>query len=266
MKKYKGAAGMKKNTKEEKWFWGLAGILFWIFVWQAASFFIGQELLLPSPLAVLAALAGLVVTQHFWLIVLASLGRIGLGFIMGLAAALLLGMLAAFFPAVKVLLRPMMQLVRAIPVASFIILALVWVSGRRISVLTSFLMVLPVMYNSVLTGLQAADIELLTMAQVFRVPFWRRIRAIYIPAMLPAFLSGSELALGLSWKSGVAAEIIGLAPFSIGEQLYNAKVFLLMPEMFAWTFVVIVVSWLFGKIVLKGFAMAAKKLSKGAAR
>lgn len=255
---------IKKETQQNKWAWQLGAVVFWCLVWQAASMLVGKELLLPPPLVVLMALAKLVVTPHFWVVILASVGRIGLGFVLGMVTALVVGAFAVVSPIFAALLRPLMQLVRAIPVASFIILALVWVSGSRISVLTSFLMALPVLYNSVVSGLQSAEPSLLEMAQVFRLPLGRRIRAIYLPAMLPAFVSGSELALGLSWKSGVAAEIIGLAPFSIGEALYNAKIYLQMPEMFAWTVVVILVSWLFGKIVLQGITMVAKRLTKGA--
>ena len=105
---------------------------------------------------------------------------------------------------VEALLAPVMQLVKATPVASFIILALVWVSGSSLSVLISFLMVLPVLYGAV----------------------------------------------GICWKSGVAAEVIGLPDGSIGDALYRAKITLSTGELFAWTFVIILLSAVFEKLFL----------------
>ena len=124
---------------------------------------------------------------------------------------------------VDALLAPVMQLVKATPVASFIILALVWVSGSSLSVLISFLMVLPVLYSAVRTGIGSADRQLLEMAQVFRLPLGRRLRAVWLPAVLPAFRQGCSVALGICWKSGVAAEVIGLPDGSIGDAFTGQK-------------------------------------------
>ena len=151
---------------------------------------------------------------------------------------------------VDALLAPVMQLVKATPVASFIILALVWVSGSSLSVLISFLMVLPVLYSAVRTGIGSADRQLLEMAQVFRLPLGRRLRAVWLPAVLPAFRQGCSVAPGICWKSGVAAEVIGLPDGSIGDALYRAKITLSTGELFAWTFVIILLSAVFEKLFL----------------
>lgn len=150
----------------------------------------------------------------------------------------------------ELLLAPVMQLVKATPVASFIILALVWVSGRSLSVLISFLMVLPVLYGAVRTGIDSVDGQLVEMGQVFRLCWWRRMRAIWLPAVLPAFRQGCSVALGICWKSGVAAEIIGLPDGSLGDALYRAKITLATGEMFAWTAIILLLSAGFEKLLL----------------
>ncbi len=228
---------------------GLA-VLFWLLVWAVASLAIGQELFLPSPWAVLGALAALVQSPVFWQSVGGSLWHIGLGFLLGLVAGVLLAALAAASSLAETLLRPLMLLVRSVPVASFIILMLVWVSSRWLSTWVSFLMVLPVLYGGTLAGLRSADGKLLEMAAVFRLSFWRRVRGIYLPALMAHLLPACELAVGMSWKSGVAAEVIGLPAGSIGERLYQAKIYLMMPEMFAWTVVILLLSALFGWLAL----------------
>ena len=164
--------------------------------------------------------------------------------------SVVLAVCAARWSAADALLAPVMQLVKATPVASFIILALVWVRGSALSVLVSFLMVLPVLYGAVRTGIAGADVQLLEMAAVFRLPPGRRLRAVWLPAVLPAFRQGCSVALGICWKSGVAAEVIGLPNGSIGDALYRAKITLSTGELFAWTFVIILLSAGFEKLFL----------------
>ena len=215
---------MKQN---KQFFRRLLAVAFWLAVWQATAMAIGQEVFLVSPVQALRTLVQLLPRADF-----------------GLAIC------PARWSAADALLAPVMQLVKATPVASFIILALVWVRGSALSVLISFLMVLPVLYGAVRTGIAGADVQLLEMAAVFRLPAGRRLRAIWLPAVLPAFRQGCSVALGICWKSGVAAEVIGLPNGSIGDALYRAKITLSTGELFAWTFVIILLSAGFEKLFL----------------
>ena len=228
----------------------LAASVFWLGVWQTAAAAIGQEVFLVSPVQAIGTLVELLPQAEFWQRIGFSAGRILLGFGLGVLSSAVLAVAAEKWEWVDALLAPVMQLVKATPVASFIILALVWVSGSSLSVLISFLMVLPVLYSAVRTGIGSADRQLLEMAQVFRLPLGRRLRAVWLPAVLPAFQQGCSVALGICWKSGVAAEVIGLPDGSIGDALYRAKITLSTGELFAWTFVIILLSAGFEKLFL----------------
>ena len=228
----------------------LAASVFWLGVWQAAAAAIGQEVFLVSPVQAIGTLVELLPQAEFWQRIGFSAGRILLGFGLGVLSSAVLAVAAEKWEWVDALLAPVMQLVKATPVASFIILALVWVSGRSLSILISFLMVLPVLYSAVRTGIESADVQLLEMTQVFRLPLVRRVKAIWLPAILPAFRQGCSVALGICWKSGVAAEVIGLPDGSIGDALYRAKITLSTGELFAWTFVIILLSAGFEKLFL----------------
>ena len=220
----------------------LAAAAFWLAVWQCAAMAVGQEVFLVSPVQALRTLLQLLPQAEFWQRVGFSSGRILLGFGLGVVVSVFLAAAAQAWHAAEVLLAPVLQLVKATPVASFIILALVWVRGASLSVLISFLMVLPVLYGAVRTGIRSADPQLLEMAKVFRLPLAHRLRAVWLPAVLPAFRQGCSVALGICWKSGVAAEVIGLPNGSIGDALYRAKITLSTGELFAWTFVIILLS------------------------
>ena len=212
-------------------------VLFWLLLWQAGAMAIDQRIILVSPLTVLARLTELVPTLDFWGAIGYSLVRITAGFLLGVAAGTLLAALSARFRRVEELLAPALLAIKSIPVASFIILALILFSSKNLAVLISFLIVLPVLYTNLLSGIRAANPQLLEMARVFRVPALRGIRYVYLPQ-------------GLCWKSGIAAEVIGMPDGSIGEQLQQAKIYLNTPDLFAWTLVIVLVSLIFEKVFL----------------
>ena len=228
----------------------LAAAVFWLAVWQAAAMAIGQEVFLVSPIQAAGTLMELLPQADFWQRVGFSAGHILLGFALGVVVSVLLAAAAERWTWVDTLLAPVIQLVKATPVASFIILALVWLNSRSLSLFISALMVFPPVYLNVLEGICRTDRRLLEMARVFRVPLGRRLRGIYLPQVMPYFRTAVSLGLGLCWKAGAAAEIIGLPAGSMGERLYTAKVYFQTADLFAWTVTIVAVSVAFERLFL----------------
>lgn len=232
--------------------------LFWILVWQLISMAVGHRLLLASPLETLVRLTELIQTADFWLSVLFTLGHILAGFFAAVILGTIFGALSAEFDWMGELLSPLLSVIKSIPVASFVIVALIWVPSKRLSVLISFLIVLPLIYAAMLDGLTHIDPKLRQMAQVFRMPVLNRILSIDLPAVLPRLISSASVAIGLAWKSGVAAEVIGIPTGSIGERLYKAKVYLATPDLFAWTLTIVLASMLCER-ALRGLLKQAQR-------
>ena len=228
----------------------LAASVFWLGIWQAAAAAIGQEVFLVSPVQAIGTLVELLPQAEFWQRIGFSAGRILLGFGLGALSSAVLAVAAEKWEWVDALLAPVMQLVKATPVASFIILALVWLNSRSLSLFISALMVFPPVYLNVLEGICRTDRRLLEMARVFRVPLGRRLRGIYLPQVMPYFRTAVSLGLGLCWKAGAAAEIIGLPAGSMGERLYTAKVYFQTADLFAWTVTIVAVSVVFERLFL----------------
>ena len=181
-------------------------------------------------------------SSDFWLSIGLSLSRIAAGFASALTAGTVLAAASARLPLVRELLAPLVATIKSVPVASFVILILIWVSSDRLSVAISFLMVFPIVYTTMLEGIEQTDPDLLEMADVFEVGRLDRLRFIYASQVLPYFQAACSLSLGMCWKAGIAAEVIGLPAPSIGEHLYEAKVYLATSDLFAWTFVIICIS------------------------
>ena len=222
-----------------------------LLLWQAGAVLLDLPLLLVPPLEVLKRLLTLVQEADFWRTLLFSFSRIVLGFAIAFALGCLLGVLSGKWPLLETLLWPYVITIKTVPVASFIILSLFFLSARRLSTFISFLMVFPVIYSNVLEGIRSTDRELLEMGQVFRIPWGRRLGYIYLPHLKPFLFSACSVALGMSWKSGVAAEVIGVASGSIGEKLYESKVYFITEDLLAWTVVIVLISVLFEKLFLR---------------
>lgn len=240
-------------------------VLLWLAVWQGGSMALRAAyphggLLMASPLEALLRLLELLPEPAFWLAAGCSAGGILGGFFLSCGLALPLAALSAGKGWLRDLLAPPVAAVKAVPVASFIILALVWLDAAALPLFISGLMVFPTVYLNVLEGIRQTDPKLLEMARVFRVPFGRRLWGIYLPQVLPYFRAAASLALGLCWKAGIAAEVIGLPGGTIGERLYMAKIYLQTPDLFAWTAVIVAFAVLFERlflVLMDGFARKA---------
>lgn len=226
-------------------------ILFWLFLWHLLAKWVDNAILLATPAETLDALFALLPKAQFWQSVAGSFVRIGAGIFMGFAAAVFLGVLSGRFSILEEFLSPVMNLFKAIPVASFVVLFLIWWGSSFLAVAICFLIVLPNIYINTLAGIKNADRQLLEMAEIFKLPRKNRFFYIYRPALKPFLLSGLKISLGMGWKSGVAAEVIGTPDFSIGGQLYLSKIYLDTAGLFAWTAVVIFLSFLFEKCILR---------------
>ena len=215
---------------------------FWLILWQAAAMAVGHDFLLASPLTVILRFFELAATSAFWQSALYSLGRILLGFLLGVSAGIICAALACRFQRIRELIAPLWTVLRSIPVASFVIVALIWIPSRNLSVLICFLIVFPVIYAGTMDEIGRIDAKMLEMAGLMRMSTIRKLLYIYVLNILGGLQGICATAMGLAWKSGIAAELISIPSGSIGERLYTAKVYLMTGDLFAWTILIVLLS------------------------
>jgi len=236
--------------KHKKRIQKIAIILFWILIWQVLAFCVDNSILLVTPRAVLMRLGELLTEGLFWQTVAVSMMRMVIGFLLGLVVAVLLAGVSFRYSMAEDILQPVMSLMKTVPVASFVVMFLIWWGSSVLAVAISFLVVLPNIYISMLEGLKSTDKQLLEMAKIFRIGMVNKMLFIYRPALRP-FLNGAmKLALGMCWKSGVAAEVIGTPAFSIGGEIYMSKIHLDTAGVLAWTTIVVLLSLCFERLML----------------
>ena len=221
----------------------LLPLALWLGVWQALSMWVGLELLLPGPWRVLVRLVQLCPTVPFWRSALTTLGRVFLGGALGAVAGGAVAVATRWWAPADWVLTPLMKVVRATPVASFIILIWLWCSAGWVPVVIAGLMSAPVVWSATAQALESVDPKLLEMAAAYRLSPARTWRLIRLPWAGPAFAAGCRNALGLAWKAGVAAEVLCRPRWALGTQVYNAKLAMETADLFAWTAVVVCLSF-----------------------
>lgn len=217
-------------------------VLLLLAVWQAAAILLDKSILLASPVQVVKRLFTLVGESGFFSAVWFSFSKIAAGFIYGIVAGTIFAVLSGRYKWIRMMLDPVFTVVKSVPVASFIIIALVWLSSGNLPSFISFLMVVPVVYTNILEGIGALDPKMKEMAYIFNLSPVKKLIFIYFPQLRPYIISACRLSIGLAWKSGIAAEVIALPAGSIGRMLYNAKVYFETADLFAWTLVIVIIS------------------------
>ncbi len=243
---------MKKwrNLAEKKWLRRMAACLFWLCVWQSVFLLADNKLLLAGPIQTAQALFCRIFTFAFWQVTGMSLFRVLLGLFLAFFVGTLLGIAAFKSSLMKELLSPLMLFCKAVPVASFAVILLIWWGSGWLSTAVIFPVVLPMVYVNIYEGLKSTDKKLLQMAKVFDMPLRNRIFYIHMPSLAP-FMDGCiKTAVGMGIKAGVAAEVIGTPVWSVGGELYLSKIYLDTAGVFAWTAVVIALGFALEKAVL----------------
>lgn len=217
-------------------------VAFWLGVWALAAYRFGKPLLFPSPTAVLKTLITLLGTKEFYIAAGTSIANILLGTLTAILAACLLVAATAKVRFIRDLIYPVMAVVKSTPVASFIILMLLFLGPVKVPSFITFLIVLPIVWTNLDTGIQKIDPQLREVTKMYRFSHGKRLRVLIFPSLKPYFLSSCKSAIGLAWKAGVAAEIIAMPPNTIGTMIGEAKLYIMSAEMFAWTLTVVLLS------------------------
>lgn len=217
----------------------------WLIIWQVLSLIISNKIMFVGPVETFLSLISMIPTSAFWISILNTLLRIVLGYILGACLGIILSSISYKFSFIDDFLSPVLLFLKAVPVASFVIILLIWMGNKNLSVIISTMIVFPIIYSNTLTGLKNANKKLIEMSNVFHMRFIDKVRFLYYPEIKEQLKTSMVLSSGMAWKSGVAAEVIAQPLQTIGNNMYVSKIYLDTDKLFAWTIVIIVLSKLF---------------------
>lgn len=225
-------------------------VLFALSLWQIAAMVVDLKIVLVTPLEVIERMGSIWKDDGFFESLWFTFRHIAAGFFIALILGTVFAVLAGRHAWIETLLWPFMVTVKTVPVASFVVICLIWLKTESLSVFISFLIVLPVVYGNILEGIKSEDRAMTELADVYSFPFVKRCAYVHLPQLKPFILAACSTSLGMAWKAGVAAEIIGTPTGSVGKQLYYAKIYLDTDDLLCWTLVIVIVSVVFEKLFM----------------
>ena len=233
-------------------------VLIWLVIWQVLALVVNNSILLSGPVDTVKALIELGSTSAFYISVGKTTVRILLGFLIGMCLGSVMSVLSYRFSAIKEFLTPFVSVIKSIPVVSFIIIALIWAGSSNVTIIVSSVISFPIFYKNILEGLSVTDPKMLDLAKVFQMKTSKKIRYIYLPSLSSHIKSAVSLAIGMAFRGGITAEVVGQPVKSIGNGLYRAKINLATSEMLAWTLVAVLTAFLIEKLI----SLIVKKVLK----
>ena len=235
-------------------------VVIWLLIWQLRAIVVHNKILLAGPIESFNALVQMVQSTDFSTSVMTSVIHIVIGVVIGAVLGIVLGALSLKVKLLGEFLSPVVTAIKSVPVASFVVLILIWIGSDNLSTVIVSLVVFPILYLATTNGLSAADDKLLEMAHVYRMPTANKVRYIYLPALIPSYLGAFSVAVGMGFKSGAAAEVIGQPLLTMGNGLYKSKINLDTAEVFAWTFTIVIASFVVEKLFMLIIALVKKAL------
>ena len=230
------------NKRLKKLIYSVLSVIIIFCLWHLFSVLQDNNYLLPDIKSTFSALFSIVSSRDFFITVLYTLSRVVIGLSLGVVLGVALAVVSHTSEAVRSLLSPIISIIKSTPVASFIVILWIKLSGNELAIFIALLMVLPIIWQNVLDGYDSLDKGLSEVCLVYSFSFKKKFRLLILPALLKYFIPGLITATGLAWKAEIAAEIIAYTGNSIGQKINDAKYYLDSPTVFAWTLIVITLS------------------------
>jgi len=217
--------------------------------WKLISLVISSEIILPSPENTAISMLDLIRTREFFIIILSSLQRGVLGFILSFVLGIFFGFLSGLSRIFRSIFEPFLSVIRTTPVITIILIALIWFKANNVPVFASFLMAFPIICTNVIEGIDSIDQKILEMAKIFRIKKSRVIGEIYIPSLIPFLTAAVSTSFGIGWKVVIAAEVLSQPKYAIGTSLQTSKIYLNINDVFAWTIYAILIGYVIERII-----------------
>ncbi len=251
---------MRFSGSARVWARRLFVVLLWVVLWQLAYLLINRDIYFPSPLAVLESLFRLLTEQESWRIILWSTYRTLYAIAVSVVLGVVLGFAGGLSRTVHMLINPLMVVLKSTPVVSVIILAILWFRSSDVPIFAGVLMCQPLVFNATVAGVRGTDVKLIEMCRFYKVRRLEQLNSLYFPSAKPYISASVVSVIGICWKAVAAAEVLSMPRLSIGARLFHAKTGLDPALLFAWTILIILLSFIFETLYARasGYDKTAK--------
>jgi ABC-type nitrate/sulfonate/bicarbonate transport system ATPase subunit/ABC-type nitrate/sulfonate/bicarbonate transport system permease component len=230
-----------KHKRTTAWILSAATALI---LWQAVAAWIDYPQLIPSVSGLLVSVLHLFSLPSFYI----SLGATLLRGLAGVIVAFLLALPIGFLCGKKNFwfhyFNPLLSTLRSTPVVAFILLIILWLPTEAVAPAIALMTMFPVLCENIIKGVQSINTDYEKLAFVYQINFRTKARYIYWPSLKPFVESGCVTAFGFGWKAIIMGEVLSKPFAGIGVEMRTAQMFINVPDLIAWTFIAIVVSFM----------------------
>lgn len=236
----------KSNTSIKP---ALLSILLLVLLWEVSARLVDKPALFPTLTGLAGGLLELLQSSAFYLALWHTLLRGVIGFILAFMMALGLSAIALHHPFWKSFFHPLVVIIRSVPVISIVLIALLWLSPPHLPAFIALFTMFPVLYQSMLSGLEHTDPKLVEMARVYRKSGLGRFQLIYLPSARKLILSGVATAMGFGWRAVIIGEVLSGPLHGIGTGMKRAQSYIDMTELLSWTILAVLISFAFESLL-----------------
>lgn len=243
---------MKKDKTLKDFIISILSPILLIVVWETFSR-LGyiNESLLPSFSTVIQTITTLLKKGTLQENIMVSLIRVSQGFLLGSLLGILIGMLMGFIKPLDRFLRPLVGLLRPVPMIAWIPLLILWLGIGEESKITLITVgaFWSVLLNTI-SGIQSVDGKLLEVSKILKKSKFETVFKVILPSALPSMFTGIRLGMGASWSCVVAAEMIASSK-GIGFMITYARQVSKPDEVLVGIIVIGLIGFLIDAIILK---------------
>lgn len=234
-----------------KYLLGSLSVVILFLLWYGFSQIVNNPFVLPNPLDVIKRLVLLLGDPKTYLIVFTTLYRLIIAFTLSAVLAIILGLLAGNYSFIAEFLKPLVSVLRTLPVASIIVIILI-IFGNKLSLyLITFLMIFPLIYEATKDGIMNIPQDLnnnIALETHHKLIIMLKIQ---LPLAFSYIKTSLFQGLGLGFKVIVMAEFISQTTKGIGKELYSGSISINYELVFAWTLIIIILVLLFELLLSK---------------
>jgi ABC-type nitrate/sulfonate/bicarbonate transport system, permease component len=233
-----------------------------LILWHVAAT-LQENIMFPTPLASGEALVSLLAEDEGRGHILITLGRVALGFAFGCIGGVLIGSIFGSIPVIAAALEPVIHFLRSVTPIAWIVPATIWlgVGEGPLRFIVIYATVFPVILNTI-SGMASTSKNKIRMARTFGAGRFRIYWSVMLPSAVPQIATGMRLALGYSFMSVVAAEMVA-GSSGIGFFIYRARVFFDTPTMFAGIVILGLAGILFDRLFVVASATVLRSFYSG---
>lgn len=206
---------MKLNAREKELLKKVLNVLYIVIgivaiflIWYILAITINNSLF-PTPTEVLNLYFNYFATSELYIAIGWTFLRLILSFLLSFAIGFIFGILAGEFHIIRLILKPLVLILKTVPTAAVILILIVLFKPFMSLFLIVFLVMFPIIYEAVINGYESLDKNIVNSIKVDAgLHNIKAILNIKIPNLIPYLLLASFQTLGLGMKVSLMAEVL----------------------------------------------------------